>query len=389
MNGVMIDRIRMSVRALLTALVVIVAFLASACASSAPTASSAAPTATPSLPNLQRIHLTNFQASDIVPMAHGMLLLGTPGSTGQPHEVPEEFGGRPKSVYYYDSATSAITPVVSFPDTSKEIVLSESGAGDWALYVSGNPPEDVIDNSSDELWAVNIATHERIKLDASASSNNSQTRDIVSYMTDGDVAVWCSWEAEDTAELNLYDFATRQKRMLLKVAAPFSASFISLDPAGVAQGKIFYTEFIKPVPEQIKTYPQDGLYSVNIATGASQRLSSSAVSGGILGGQYVVWGNQQPQSLGLYNIKTNTVEGVWTTACIRPDIAADGSYVACVDYQNRLAMLVAVPSSTQTTLGPTTLNARGTIANGRVYWLVPEGRTEFGTEVDVWPLPVP
>ncbi len=387
MGKITIDRTRAAIHLLLAITLLVGALLVAACASSAPTVSSAAPTATPSLPNLQRIHLTNFQASDIVPMAHGMLLLGTPGATGQPHDVPNEFGGHPKGLYYFDFATAAITTLAAIPTTSQETILGEKDAGDWALYTSGIPFDASPTIRSSTLWAVNISTHERIKLDTTATSNNIQTRDIVSYMTDGNIAVWCSWMAEDTAELNLYDFQTHQKRMLLKVVAPFSATHISLDPAGITQGKILYDEFITPFSDQVKSYPQDGLYFLNIATGASQRLFSSAMSGGILGGQFVVWDNREPQSLGLYNIKTNTVEGVWTTACIRPDIAADGSYVACVDYQNQLAMLIQVPSGAQTTLGPTSINARGTIANGRVYWLVPEDHTQFGTEIDIWPLP--
>lgn len=64
----------------------------------------------------------------------------------------------------------------------------------------------------------------------------------------------------------------------------------------------------------------------------------------------------------------------WDTTCLRPALAPDRPYVACLDFDANVMRLLSVPSDAGVALGGADGGDggdRGAIANGRAYWIEP------------------
>jgi hypothetical protein len=76
-------------------------------------------TAAPSSLPVQTISLGDFMASAVVPGAHGLLLYGSPKSSGQPTGLPGN-----SAPYYFDSATKQIRPLLQMFPRPHSLALS-------------------------------------------------------------------------------------------------------------------------------------------------------------------------------------------------------------------------------------------------------------------------
>jgi hypothetical protein len=345
-------------------LLILLSLLLAACDASGPTtvarptATSAPPTATPVFavkPPIHQINLGDFQADAVRPNAHGLLLFGRPaGTDAGPTSQP--------AVYFYDFASQTIqtlaTPTPA-PDGTPRGITYRVTAGDWIVYSFGD-----FSGSAWELWAVNVVTQRKVKLDTFLDEGSVAAevwRGIAA--TDGKDVVWSAniaTASRPTWVLRTYNFASGATHTLLS-----GPNAPSTGPHGIANGTILVDES-QPSPS-----PQDGLYLWTLGGAAPQHISPEVTTTGHLNDRYVVWDQPQLRSLTLYDRSAGQIMEQWGPKCIRPDIAPDRPYVACFDFDSGLMQLVQIPTGQAITLGKANQSSAGAIANGRAYWAVP------------------
>jgi hypothetical protein len=154
----------------------------------------------------------------------------------------------------------------------------------------------------------------------------------------------------------------------------------------IAHGTILYQEqyfsYAAPITDD-----RNGFYQWTPTATRPQRIASECVGSQPVSARYMIWDDPETQSLTLCDRQTGTVTKAWATSCIRPDLAANEVYVACLDYAHRLAVVIQVHTGARTILGDTVDDANGAIVNGHVYWIVRKGLTEFGNMLNSWALP--
>jgi hypothetical protein len=154
----------------------------------------------------------------------------------------------------------------------------------------------------------------------------------------------------------------------------------------VYQGTIIYGEQYFADGAQIDA-DRNGLYEWNPLTTPPQHVGATWSGNISLSSKYIIWDNSAAQSVTLYDRQAKTRTDAWASSCIRPDLADDDTYVACLDYARRLAVVVQIHTRARTVLGDTVDNTNGAIVNGQVYWIVRDRSTQFGNMLDSWALP--
>lgn len=368
---------------LLLLFVGVVSLFASACDTSPqPLAAHSSATATPSLAHVDHVSLGNFQASSLLPMAHGLLVFGTPGPIGRPGDTPPDQNGKPRALYYYVLATRTIERLVTISDTSGESITSVAAAGDWVVYTTGIGPTNFED--VEQTWALNVATHEQ-----QAVTRASGLNDLGSIATDGQVVVWTSYQEDNLSahyDLRRYDLRSHRVQTLATFSVPSDPDFLDVYVLATDQGTILYSESYRVYGAPTDD-ARNGLYLWTPTVGGPQRIGSEWSADVHLSTRYFVWDDSRTQSVTLYDRHTGTATIAWATSCIRPDLTANGGYVACLDYVRRFAVVIRVDTLARTVLGDTVDDANGAIVEGRVFWIVRTGVTEFGNTLGEWELP--
>ena len=370
-------------RSLLVALVVLVVLIIAACDNSVANAPKPSVTATPTLANVQHLSLGDFQASSLLPMAHGLLLFGTPGTVGHLRDVPPELTGKPTALYYYDFATQAVRRLVEISIPADHTIGSVAARGDWVVYSM----RASFYFQWDRLLALNVVTHEQ-----QVVATTSETRGIGVFTTDGQIIVWPLFISDERCEMHVYDLKAHREKTVLTIPEPLEPALLDVGILAINQGRILYYERYRdnPLfqnPNDPFSHDMDGTYLWTSSSPIPRHISKSPALNLSLSRHYAVWNDEVAQTLTLYDLQKNLSLSAWATSCIRPDIDASGSYVACLDYAHNLAVLIQVKAHERTTLGDAVDNSYGAIANGLVYWLVRKGTSLFGNEVDAWPLP--
>ncbi len=343
-----------------------------------PTATSAPPTATATTPvfsaklAVHQINLGDFQVDAAHPNAHGLMLFGRPANTAPgPTSQP--------GVYFYDFASQTIqilaTPTPA-PNGAPRGVTYRVTAGDWIVYSFGD-----FSGASWEIWAVNVVTQRKVKLDSFLDEGSVATDDWRGIATtDGTDVVWSAniaTASRPTWVLRSYNFASGVMRTLLS-----GPNAPSTGPHGIAHGTILVDE------SQASPSPQDGLYLWTLGGAAPRHISPEVTTTGHLNDRYVVWDQPQTRTLTLYDRGTGQTSEQWGPKCIRPDIALDRPYVACDDFDSGTMVLVQIPTGQAITLGDANQSSSGAIADGRAYWAVPgNGPGGEGNIVDYVDLP--
>lgn len=361
--------------------------LAAACDTSAAsdTTASPHPTATPSLPNLHHLPLGDFRAGGILPMAHGLLLFGTPGSVGHPSDLPPEDIGRPKALYYFDLATNALTQLVAIPANSAETINSVAAAGDWVVYMTGDTnPTDFNAIFFHNLLAINAITHSQLHVAAA-----EQDGGLGLFTTNGSLVSWTrEHPQEQTTVLENYDLVTHHVQAIATFMQPPAPDILDVNPLAIEQGTVLFGESYRG-NELPSFHNKAGIYLLKPGSSSPQFLSPSVSLSqqSTMNPRYAIWDDTKAQSLVLYDRQQGTVANAWAASCRHPSITANSSYVACVDYANNQAVVIQAPSGARTVLGSTVSSASGAIVNGHVYWIEREGVTLFGTMLGDWALP--
>lgn len=364
----------LSTRMLFALLLSAFSILLAACAGNALPATT--PTATPPLSNVEHFSLGNFQASSLLPMAHGLLVFGTPGSVGSPSDMPPDQLGQPTALYYFNIATQALQRLVTVAQTPSQTITFVAAAGDWVVYSTSAQS-----HSLDTIWAMNALTHEQETVATTSDFDGF----LGPFTTDGKVVVWVS-TAGNQHVLHMYDLGTHHSQSVTTIVDPPLIQQ-QVFPVAVDQGTILYSQRIINTPPSTTQYKDGGMYLWKSRTSAPQHLSQAFSMKVRMVSQYAVWDDAQTQSLSLYDRQTGSVTDAWASSYIHPDLASDGTYVACLDYDHSLAVVIQIHTRTRTVLGDTVDNTNGAIVNGHVYWIARVGSTQFGNMLDSWLLP--
>lgn len=333
-------------------------------------------TATPPLSNVEHFSLGNFQASSLLPMTHGLLVFGTPGSVGSPSDIPPDQLGQPTALYYYNITTQALQRLVTSTQTPPQTITFVAAAGDWVVYSTS-----IESHSLDTIWALNAITHEQ----ESVATTSDSSEFLGSFTTDGKVVVWVSISGNQHV-LHMYDLGTHHSQSVMTIVDPPLVRQ-QVFPVAVDQGTILYSQRIINNPPSTTQYKDGGMYLWKSRATAPQHLSQVFSMKVRMVSQYAAWDDAQTQSLTLYDRQNGNVTNTWASSCIHPDLASDGAYVACLDYDHSLAVVIQIHTRARTVLGATVDNTNGAIVNGHVYWIARMGATQFGNVLDSWALP--
>ena len=78
----------------------------------------------------------------------------------------------------------------------------------------------------------------------------------------------------------------------------------------------------------------------------------------------------------------------WATSCIRPDLSDDDTYIACLDYARRLAVVIQTHTRARTVLGDALDNTNGAHRQrASLTGIARDRSTQFGNMLDSWALP--
>lgn len=340
-------------------------------------------TATPSLSNVSHVSLGDFQASSLLPMAHGLLIFGTPGSVGDPGDTAPSQNGKPKALYYYTIATRTLQSIVSVPDGSKDVITAISAADDWVVYTIGIDPTSFDD--VEQIRAFNVVTHEQRAIATSSGIN-----DLASIATDGLTVALISFVGDNHGggqyNLRTYDLRTRRAQALGTFPSTSGSYLLEMYVLAVYKGAIFYGEQTFSYGAQVDD-GWNGLYQWNPPATQPQRIGATWSDYVVLSSKYIIWDDSAAQNVTLYDRQTGTKTDAWATSCIRPDLSDDDTYIACLDYARRLAVVIQTHTRVRTVLGSTVDDANGAIVSGHVYWIVRDKSPQFGNVLDSWELP--
>lgn len=338
-------------------------------ASTPPAATATATTVPLRVPPIQTIALGNFMANYVIPAAHGVLLLGTPGKTGQ-DAGPTGYS----ALYYYDDASQQVTAVATptpATDGTPRGVQYVAAAGDWAAYMVADS-----DSSHWELWALNLATDASHLVDSAAQEgilfNSDQPK------LDGTTLAWYATSLTNGVTQNnvrVYTLATGATRTLLTLPGQEFAY-----PSAIFDGKLVYTR------DDGNGNQTTWLWTLTDA--APKQIASGAGLTVTMNDRYVVWDDVHSRSLTLYDRATGTLAESWVGSCIRPALAEDRPYAVCVDFDTNTYRLARLPSGDDRSFSDhQSVNNDIGVSNDRAYWLGSGQGGMSSNQVDYFDLP--
>ena len=321
------------------------------------------------VPAIQTITLDNFMVNYLTPAAHGVLFLGTPGTTGQ-QAGPSGYG----ALYYYDNAsrqTSSVATPTPAADGTLRGVQYVAAAGDWAAYIVADAAR-----SHWELWALNLATHAQQLVDSAATEgilfNSTQP------VLDGANLVWSATSLINGVQQNnlrVYSLASGTTRTLLTLSgstfafptAMFNGTLCYVSDDGNGNRATWLWTLTGTAPTQISTEP-----------GLSFTMND----------RYVIWDDVHGMTLTLYDRTTGKQTDSWVDACIRPALAASRPYVVCVDFNTHTYLLSQVPGGAALTFfDHQSVNNEIGVSSDRAYWVGPGQGGFWSNQIDYFDVP--
>lgn len=321
------------------------------------------------VPDIQTISLDHFMVNYVTPTAHGLLLLGTPGTVGQ------AAGSVGYSVlYYYDDASRQIAPVATptpATDGTPRGVQYVAAWGDWVAYKVADS-----DSSHWELWALNLATHAQQLVDSAAAEGilfNS-----VAPVLDGTNLVWSATSLINGVQQNhlrVYSLATGTTRTLLELPASTFAF-----PVAISNGTLAY------VSDDGNGNRATWLWT--LSKSAPTRIATEAGLNVTMNDRYVIWDDAHGMTLTLYDRATKQQTEGWVDSCIRPVLGASRPYVVCVDFDTNTYRLAQVPGGAALTFfDHQSVNNVIGVSGDRAYWVGPGQGGYWSNQIDYFDLP--
>lgn len=347
---------------------------------STPAASSSthdAPSPPPPALLIHTLTLNNFLADAVYPNQDGLLLAGNPGPAHQTPGSGAEGAGAP-ALYFYDFTTQQIriraTPT-SAPDGTPRGITESVAAGHWLAFIVADAGY-----AHWSLQAINTQTGEQRLIDSYLQEGSAPGVSFLGALAlDGVDLAWSASVPTTGASsfvLKMYHFATQQTRVLL--SGPQTPT---VAPLAISNGTLLLRE------RHATQGPSDGVYLWNLSEPAAQQISTDQPLSGALSEHFAVWDLPQDRTLSAYNRDTHTLLESWGRRCLRPAIAQDRPYVVCLNFNEEQMILVHVPSGQETPLGAAGIGNKGTVANGRAYWVQPGATGPATNTVDYVDLP--
>ena len=277
------------------------------------------------------------------------------------------------SLSFYRYSTHAVE-VIATPPAPLNAIGDAAYGGDWVAYVA--VPGKLF---LWQLWAYNVATGERIRVDSAAQENSAAEWSKDLHVSDSRL-VWSvrypiasdgptQWDTKVFA----FSFATRTTAMLYSVHVG-GVSVMAMTESALL---VKFVDATTNLPT-LDLVPRGGPVKELLKGVMQQDIGQHAA----MNDQYVVWEDGAQDALTLYDLRTAETQTSWAQACYGPEMSSAAPYVICNQQATHTYALIHLPDGALTTYGEDqdgSLTSPGPdqIYQGRVFHVSTTGDVQY------------